>query len=263
MNFLQVKDNAESTLPSALNNSATSFSVATGEGARFPSSNFVVTIGNEKILVGTRSSDTFSSCTRGYDGTTAVSHNAGDPVCLNVISLHISQLQDNVLTKDGAVSFTNNWNMDGQNTLYLDRTNKRVGIGTASPGYALDVMEEIAGDYLVRLFNTRGESDVHGNVLYLDGNRSDTTNTILIGSRDDKFIVYSNGSAIFQNDVGIGTATPTAKLDINSNILRLRITKTPDSAEDTGNAGDICWDSNYIYICVATNAWKRVAISSW
>ena len=64
-------------------------------------------------------------------------------------------------------------------------------------------------------------------------------------------------------NIGIGIATPTAKLDINSNILRLRTAKTPASAGAAGNAGDICWDTNYIYICVATNTWKRAAIAAW
>jgi len=40
-------------------------------------------------------------------------------------------------------------------------------------------------------------------------------------------------------------------------------TKTPSSASDTGTTGDIAWDSNYIYICTATNTWKRVAIATW
>lgn len=38
---------------------------------------------------------------------------------------------------------------------------------------------------------------------------------------------------------------------------------TPSSASDTGIQGQITWDSSYIYICVATNTWKRVAIASW
>ena len=38
---------------------------------------------------------------------------------------------------------------------------------------------------------------------------------------------------------------------------------TPSSASDTGIAGQICYDANYIYVCIATNTWKRVAISSW
>lgn len=38
---------------------------------------------------------------------------------------------------------------------------------------------------------------------------------------------------------------------------------TPASASATGKAGSIVWDANFIYICVATNTWKRVAISTW
>jgi hypothetical protein len=63
--------------------------------------------------------------------------------------------------------------------------------------------------------------------------------------------------------VGLSTSTPTAKLDVNSNLVRVRSSKTPSSATDTGNQGDICWDSNYVYICVATNSWKRAALSTW
>ena len=40
-------------------------------------------------------------------------------------------------------------------------------------------------------------------------------------------------------------------------------TKTPSSASDTGTTGTIAWDSSYIYICTATDTWKRVAISTW
>lgn len=52
-------------------------------------------------------------------------------------------------------------------------------------------------------------------------------------------------------------------IDVNGKLLRLRTSKTPSSASDTGNAGEICWDSSYIYVCTATNTWKRVAISTW
>lgn len=45
--------------------------------------------------------------------------------------------------------------------------------------------------------------------------------------------------------------------------IRVTTSKTPSSASDTGVAGTICWDSSYIYICTATNTWKRVAIATW
>jgi len=56
---------------------------------------------------------------------------------------------------------------------------------------------------------------------------------------------------------------PTAQLDISNNTIRLRNSRTPASATASGNRGDICWDTNYIYVCVATNTWKRTAISTW
>ena len=33
------------------------------------------------------------------------------------------------------------------------------------------------------------------------------------------------------------------------------------ASTDTGTAGQICWDANYIYVCTATNTWKRVALT--
>jgi hypothetical protein len=38
---------------------------------------------------------------------------------------------------------------------------------------------------------------------------------------------------------------------------------TPASATATGTAGQVRWDTDYIYVCTATNTWKRVAISTW
>jgi hypothetical protein len=63
--------------------------------------------------------------------------------------------------------------------------------------------------------------------------------------------------------LGIGTPTPTGLLDVNDNRVRVRTAKTPANASDTGNAGEICWDASYLYVCTATNTWKRVGIATW
>lgn len=64
--------------------------------------------------------------------------------------------------------------------------------------------------------------------------------------------------------VGIGlSAEPTALLDVNSDCIRVRTAKTPATASSAGNAGDICWDASYLYICTATNTWRRIAHSTW
>lgn len=63
--------------------------------------------------------------------------------------------------------------------------------------------------------------------------------------------------------VGVGTATPTEKLDVNGDAIRVRTSQTPASASAAGDAGQICWDANYIYVCTATNTWKRSALATW
>ena len=37
----------------------------------------------------------------------------------------------------------------------------------------------------------------------------------------------------------------------------------PSSANAPGEKGDICVDENYIYVCTATNTWKRVPLETW
>jgi hypothetical protein len=60
--------------------------------------------------------------------------------------------------------------------------------------------------------------------------------------------------------VGVGSSASTT-LDVNGT-FRIN-TATPASAAATGVAGQIAWDSSFIYICTATNTWKRVAIATW
>lgn len=75
--------------------------------------------------------------------------------------------------------------------------------------------------------------------------------------RTPVFIKRSNGF------IGLQTSSPTRMLDINSDSIRLRTAKTPASATATGDAGQIAWDANYMYVCVATNTWKRTALNTW
>jgi hypothetical protein len=48
-----------------------------------------------------------------------------------------------------------------------------------------------------------------------------------------------------------------------SYITQAGVVKTPSAANATGTAGTWAWDASFIYICVATDTWKRVAIATW
>lgn len=41
------------------------------------------------------------------------------------------------------------------------------------------------------------------------------------------------------------------------------VTGTPASAAATGTAGTVLWDASFLYVCTATDTWKRAAISTW
>jgi len=66
---------AATTLDGGIDNAVTAFTLISDAG--FPSAPFIVLIGTEKILVGARTTTACSSCTRGYQGTTAAAHLTG------------------------------------------------------------------------------------------------------------------------------------------------------------------------------------------
>jgi hypothetical protein len=61
-----------------------------------------------------------------------------------------------------------------------------------------------------------------------------------------------------QKFTGIYNNSPQATLDVNGTI-RSQLS-TPETSSSFGVTGQISWDANYIYICVAPNSWKRVAL---
>lgn len=63
--------------------------------------------------------------------------------------------------------------------------------------------------------------------------------------------------------LGDNNNTPTGVLDVADNKVRVRTAQTPATTGAAGNQGEIAWDANYVYVCVATNSWKRAAIATW
>ncbi len=57
--------------------------------------------------------------------------------------------------------------------------------------------------------------------------------------------------------------TSAGDFGIVGDTINVPVTRTPASAGAPGTAGDICWDASYIYVCVATDTWKRAGIATW
>lgn len=72
------------------------------------------------------------------------------------------------------------------------------------------------------------------------------------------------GGQKYQNPILLPVMTATqTDLSLNPGGSVLIGTQTPASASATGTAGTVTWDSSYIYVCTASNTWKRAAIATW
>jgi hypothetical protein len=98
------------------------------------------------------------------------------------------------------------------------------------------------------------------------------TTDLIVCLRGGAFVLGGVGSMALQNagavniDGGAIDGTPigsTSPSTISGTTLIIAESTTPASASAAGVTGTVAWDASYIYTCVATNTWKRVAIASW
>ena len=52
-------------------------------------------------------------------------------------------------------------------------------------------------------------------------------------------------------------------VDASPPLAAVALGNAPSTASSTGSAGDIRYDSGYVYVCVATDTWKRAALTTW
>ena len=77
----------------------------------------------------------------------------------------------------------------------------------------------------------------------------------------DNYGLYIENQTVGNTNYSIYTGTGLVRFGNDSIIVATA--KTPASATAAGTQGMVAWDANFIYVCTATNTWKRSAISSW
>ena len=103
--------------------------------------------------------------------------------------------------------------------------------------------------------NTEGDQDTTGNAA---------TATALETARNIGGVSF-NGTANI-NLPGVnqaGTQDTSGNAATATVATRVSDTAAPASASDTGTAGEVRYDSSFIYVCVATDTWVRAALSTW
>jgi len=109
----------------------------------------------------------------------------------------------------------------------------------------------IYGEFNNRILKTYGGVNINAGQMNYD---------TWISGDVDPYVIYVDAST---DNVGIGTNTPSTKLDIASNEIRIEYPQTIVNSTDPGKIGTICWDKEYIYVCIDSDTWKRVQILTW
>lgn len=71
--------------------------------------------------------------------------------------------------------------------------------------------------------------------------------------------VYPNGHTIIDDVTDDGVNA----LQVSGTGIRISTAHTPSSSSASCTTGTVNWDSGFIYICVTTNTWKRVTLSTF
>lgn len=130
-----------------------------------------------------------------------------------------------------------------QNSAVTILDSGRVGIGAASPAHKLTV-SEASTDFAALITNSTSS----GNGLKINAGDNSGDRVLELNDKD--------GTSLMQ----VGA---TGNLTLNIGDLIISALTTPASASATGTVGTVAWDTNYFYVCTATNTWKRSGLSSW
>ena len=105
MGFLKIKNRAISSLASDVTDVATSWTLATGEGAKFPAiGNFHVTCEDEIVKCTSRSTDVLT-IVRAQEGTSAVAHTSGKAVQLRITAGLLTEMRSKIEDADADTYF--------------------------------------------------------------------------------------------------------------------------------------------------------------
>lgn len=64
---------------------------------------------------------------------------------------------------------------------------------------------------------------------------------------------YQTHLAEYKDDYNVWAATQVNEISVS----------IPDKTTSLGTKGQLAYDSNYLYICISKDTWRRVALSIW
>lgn len=151
----------------------------------------------------------------------------------------------------------------------------RFGVGTTAPQQPIEVAHTSIAPIVQTRYNVDADTNTFNDLIIGEIRLTAGLNDELYAYRPG-IVAKGDASSSFGRSIGLILRTSdfaqrdavVIKGNGNTSIYGTLATQngavsTPASAAATGTAGTILWDASYIYVCVAANTWKRVAIATW
>jgi len=148
-----------------------------------------------------------------------------------------------------------------ESVFFVDSSLGRVGIGTASPSEKLDIVGGNLGLSTNNAEFITNDIEINNNLagapgVYMKFNGHDTTFANTGGAYGDFFIIHGSTTVVTVNDnVGIGTVSPKALLEVNGNITATdwtNVTITESQISDLNNKNSTSWNKTGTDVHLAT-----------
>jgi len=147
----------------------------------------------------------------------------------------------------------------------------RLGIGTTNPGNGLHLAGEVGSNIPgVRIERTGVRAyttDVSdAGQFRITDNTQGADVLVVTGGANSAVTLQTQGTGMLNLRAGGASRLELysdGKVVLPGNNLRIATARTIASSTAAGSAGEIAWDANFIYICVATNTWRRIAHATW
>lgn len=233
----------------------------------------------------------FGNRTGFYGGTT-------DQINIGVNGTRVAKFDDNFFYCYEDINFVGAATNPGCDTIIENTNTELLFSASTSSTVFKDIVFENSQNNLVGKFTTTGDFiTAYGNAAIGSTVVNTTTDSITLSVGNNaanesgrlKFYSTYNGGdgfELFQNPASgdvtfaldsaaiptltLGTATVTvdADCDVNGDLqvgqnFFLPSPTVPPASTSAGTPGQIAWDANYVYVCVATNTWKRSPLATW
>lgn len=149
--------------------------------------------------------------------------------------------------------------------IYFVTGANKTGIGYNSAGVNSELFFTTNGS---SRFSIGLAGAVFSSKIFANGNGASSPAICISSSDIDTGLAYISSNTFCAATGGVARMTfsdslNTSAVRLTTTQLRVTAPTVPATASDTGVAGEIAWDSTYIYICIATNTWKRCLIETW